>query len=101
MGQVLHGNATTTHAIRKAIQEAPEEVSNNALANRYGIHFETVKKWRERDTVEDRPSGLEKPCPKTLNKVEGSVSNDNKTISGRLSIFSAGRNSTTKKIESL
>ena len=70
MGQVLHGNATTTHAIRKAIQEAPEEVSNNALANRYGIHFETVKKWRERDTVEDRPSGLEKPSPKTLTKVE-------------------------------
>ena len=43
MGQVLHGNATTTHANRKAIQEAPEEVSNNALAKHYGIHFETEK----------------------------------------------------------
>ena len=73
MGQVLHGNATTTHATRKAIQEAPKEVSNNSLANRYGIHFETVRKWRERDTVEDRPSGLENPGPKTLTKVEEAV----------------------------
>ena len=69
MGQVLH-YTTTTHATRKAIQEAPEQVSNNALANRYGVHFETVKKWREQDTVEDRPSGLEKPGSKTLTKVE-------------------------------
>ena len=38
MGQVLHPNAVTTHAIRKAIQEAPATVSTYALeANRKRI----------------------------------------------------------------
>lgn len=54
MGQVSHGNATTTHATRKEIQEASKEVSNYTLSNHFGINFQTVKKWRERDTVEDR-----------------------------------------------
>ena len=54
MGQVLLGNTTTTHANRKEIQEASKEVSNYTLSKRFGIHFQTVKKWRERDTVEDR-----------------------------------------------
>ena len=85
MGQVLHGNATTNNAIRKAILEAPEEVSNNALTKRYGIHFETVKKWRERDTVEDRPSGLEKPGPRTLTKVKLLRNTTDVKLSSRIS----------------
>ena len=70
MGQVLHPNAVTTHAIRKAIQEAPAKVSTNALAKRYGLNYRTVQKWRKRDSVEDRRSGLQDPRPKSLGKVE-------------------------------
>ena len=35
MGQVLHGSATTTEAIRRAIQHSQESL--RALAKRYGI----------------------------------------------------------------
>ena len=35
MGQVLHGSATTTEAVRRAIQAREESV--RALAKRYGI----------------------------------------------------------------
>ena len=37
MGQVLHPNAVTTHATRKAIQEASAKVSTYALAKQYGL----------------------------------------------------------------
>ena len=36
MGQVLHGSATTTEAIRRAIQHSEESL--RALAKRYGIN---------------------------------------------------------------
>jgi hypothetical protein len=36
MGQVLHGSATTTEAIRRAIQHSQESL--RALAKRYGIN---------------------------------------------------------------
>jgi transposase InsO family protein len=55
MDQVLHGSATTTEAIRRAIQ-GPEE-SLRALAKRYGINPKTVAKWRKRGTTSDRPTG--------------------------------------------
>ncbi len=70
MRQVLHANAITTHAIRKKIQEAPESVSNSALAKRYRLNYRTVKKWRERESVEDRRSGPKDPRPKSLSRVE-------------------------------
>jgi hypothetical protein len=35
MGQILHGSATTTEAIRRAIQHSQESL--RALAKRYGI----------------------------------------------------------------
>ena len=41
MGQVLHPNAIATHAIRKAIQEAPAKVSTNALAKHHGLNMNT------------------------------------------------------------
>ena len=44
MGQVLHGSATTTEAIRRAIQDSEESL--RALANRYGINQKTVSKWK-------------------------------------------------------
>ncbi|MEQ9639608.1 MAG: IS481 family transposase, partial [Alphaproteobacteria bacterium] len=55
MGQVLHGSATTTHAIRAAIQRSQASIS--ALSERYGINPKTAAKWRRRDFVADAPMG--------------------------------------------
>lgn len=55
MGQVLHGSATTTHAIRAAIQRSKASIQE--LSERYGINPKTVQKWRNRDFVEDVPMG--------------------------------------------
>ena len=49
MGQVLHGSATTTEAIRRAIQNSEESL--RALSARYGINQKTVAKWRKRASV--------------------------------------------------
>jgi hypothetical protein len=65
MGQVLHGSATTTAAVRRAIQAREESV--RALAKRYGISPTTVQKWRKRQTVADERMGPSSPaqrcCP--------------------------------------
>jgi hypothetical protein len=42
MGQVLHGSATTTEAIRRGIQNS--QASLRALSKRYGINQKTVAK---------------------------------------------------------
>ena len=55
MGQVLHGSATTTEAIRRAIQDSQESL--RALAKRYGINPKTVAKWKKRQSVSDLPTG--------------------------------------------
>lgn len=55
MGQVLHGSATTTHAIRASIQRSQASVQE--LSERYGINPKTVRKWRRRGSVEDAPMG--------------------------------------------
>ncbi len=39
MGQILHGSATTTEAVRRAIQHS--QASLRALARRYGINPKT------------------------------------------------------------
>ena len=44
MGQILHGSATTTHAIRTAIQRS--KASLKVLAAQYGLNHKTVAKWR-------------------------------------------------------
>ena len=44
MGQILHGSARTTEAVRRAIQHSREGVK--VLAARYGINEKTVAKWR-------------------------------------------------------
>ena len=49
MGQVLHGCARTTEAVRRAIQHS--QASLNALASQYGINPKTVAKWRQRESV--------------------------------------------------
>ena len=55
MGQVLHGSATTTEAIRRAIQRSKARV--RALAQRHGISPTTVQKWRRRQTTGDAAMG--------------------------------------------
>jgi transposase len=55
MGQVLHGCARTTEAVRRAIQLRQESV--RALARRYGVSPTTVQKWRKRATTADERMG--------------------------------------------
>ena len=55
MGQVLHGGATTTAAVRRAIQHSQESL--RGLAKRYGINPKTVAKWKSRNFVQDLPTG--------------------------------------------
>src|SRR5687768_443052 len=55
MGQLLHGSATTTEAVRRAIQAGQESV--RALARRYGISPTTVQKWRKRSSLSDATMG--------------------------------------------
>ena len=61
MGQILHDCATTTEAVRRAIQNSQESL--RALAKRYGINQKTVAKWKQRETVADLPTG---PKPSRL-----------------------------------
>lgn len=51
MGQVLHGSASTTAAIRRAIQNSQESL--RTLAKRHGINPKTVAKWRSRSNTTD------------------------------------------------
>src|SRR5271163_3624600 len=59
MGQVLHGSATTTEAVRRAIQHSQESL--RVLATRYGINQKTVAKWKRRTSVADVPTGPKTP----------------------------------------
>src|ERR1700761_1205339 len=55
MGQILHGSATTTHAIRTAIQRSKAPLKE--LAAQYGLNQKTVAKWRKRSFIHDAPMG--------------------------------------------
>ncbi|MBB3643870.1 hypothetical protein FHX14_000029 [Rhizobium sp. BK619] len=55
MGQVLHGSATTTEAVRRAIQNS--EKSLRTLSKRYGINQKSVAKWKKRTSLADLPTG--------------------------------------------
>src|SRR5579863_3709367 len=71
MGQVLHGSATTTEAIRRAIQHSQESL--RALAKRYGINQKTVVKWKNRDSVADLPTGPKEPTSTVLSIEEEAI----------------------------
>ncbi|MES0133333.1 helix-turn-helix domain-containing protein, partial [Mesorhizobium sp. M0029] len=71
MGQVLHGSATTTEAIRRAIQHSQESL--RALAKRYGINQKTVRKWRNRTSAADLPTGPRDPKSTVLSTEEEAV----------------------------
>ena len=55
MGQILHGSAKTTHAVRAAIQRSKATIAK--LAETYDLNPKTVMKWRRRQSVEDMPMG--------------------------------------------
>lgn len=59
MGQVLHGCATTTEAVRSVIQHSQESL--RALAAHYDINQKTVAKWKRRTGVNDLPTGPKEP----------------------------------------
>ena len=71
MGQVLHGSATTTEAVRRAIQHSQESL--RALAGRYGINQKTVAKWKKRTSVADVPTGPREPKSTVLTVEEEAI----------------------------
>jgi transposase-like protein len=68
MGQVLHGSAATTHAIRGAIQRSQASIAE--LSRRYGVNPKTVAKWRKRASVDDAPMGPRERRSSVLSKEE-------------------------------
>jgi hypothetical protein len=71
MGQVLHGSATTTEAVRRAIQHSQESL--RTLARRYSINQKTVAKWKRRSSVADVPTGPRDPRSTVLTVEEEAV----------------------------
>ena len=71
MGQVLHGSATTTEAVRRAIQHSQESL--RALARRYGINQKTVAKWKKRGSTSDLRTGPKEPRSTILTIEEEAV----------------------------
>lgn len=71
MGQVLHGSARTTQAIRRAIQHSQESL--RALPKRYGVNRKTVAKWKKRTCVADLPTGPRKPRSTVLSVEDEAV----------------------------
>jgi transposase-like protein len=63
MGQILHGSATTTEVVRRAIQNS--QASLRELAGRYGINQKTVAKWRRRTSCRAQKSDLALPLHET------------------------------------
>jgi transposase-like protein len=68
MGQILHGCAKTTHAVRAAIQRSKASIQE--LAGRYDLNPKTVTKWRKRAFVHDAAMGPKAPRSTVLNAEE-------------------------------
>jgi transposase-like protein len=71
MGQVHHGGATTTAAVRRAIQQSQESL--RALARRHGITPKTVAKWKKRTSVQDQRTGPKDPRSTVLTLKEEAI----------------------------
>ena len=68
MGQILHGSAKTTYAIRAELQRSQASVAQ--LAKQFGINEKTVIKWRNRQSVEDMPMGPKERRSSVLSPME-------------------------------
>src|SRR3954451_24523465 len=71
MGQVLHGSARTTAAVRRAIQHSQESL--RSLAQRHGINPKTVAKWKKRPSVQDERTGPKEPRSTVLSIEEEAI----------------------------
>src|SRR5919206_59301 len=71
MGQVLHGSARTTEAVRRAIQHSQESL--RSLAKRHGITPKTVTKWKKRPSVQDERTGPKQPRSTVLSIEEEAI----------------------------
>src|ERR1700734_721631 len=71
MGQILHGSATTTEAVRRAIQHSQESL--RALGKRYGVNPKTIAKWKSRKSVSDLRTGPKEPRSTVLSVEEEAV----------------------------
>ena len=71
MGQILHGSARTTEAVRRAIQYSQESI--RALATHYGINPKTVAKWKSRQSTADAPMGPKAPSSTVLSAEEEAI----------------------------
>lgn len=68
MGQVRHGSATTTPAVRAALQRSQASLAQRS--KELGINAKTVAKWRKRQTVEDLKTGPKEPRSNVLTEAE-------------------------------
>ena len=71
MGQVLHGCASTTHAVRAAIQRSNAPLYE--LAALYRLNHKRVAKWRKRVFVNDAPMGPKTPHSTVLSSEEDAI----------------------------
>ena len=71
MGQVLHGSATTTATIRRAIQHSQESLRGSPSAT--GSNQKTVAKWKKRGSVADLPTGPKDPKSTVLSVEEEAI----------------------------
>src|SRR5215468_8726604 len=71
MGQILHGSATTTHAVRAAIQRS--KATAKELAGRYGLNPKTVAKWKKRTFIHDAPMRPKEPRSTVLSIEEEAI----------------------------
>ena len=71
MGQILHRCATTTEAVRRAIQHSQESL--RTLSKRFGINQKTVAKWKKRSSLADLPTGPKNPHSSVLSLEEEAI----------------------------
>lgn len=71
MEQVRDGSATTTQAVRAAIQRWQASIA--ALSRELGIDPKTVAKWRKRQMLEDRKTGPKEPRSTVLSADEAAI----------------------------
>jgi len=71
MAQVLQGSATTTEAVRRAMQHS--QASLRALAKRYGINQKTVAKCKKRTSTVHAATGPKEPKSTVLSVEEEAI----------------------------
>jgi hypothetical protein len=59
MGQLLHGSARTTAAVRRALQHSQESIAKLAAPD--DSNPKTISKWKKRAYVHDAPMGPKQP----------------------------------------